>query len=128
NTDRVAEAWPSLAHVIGYVSADRVLQVCDAVIGVQRDYGNRKNRARARFKYTIADVGLDWIKGEIDRRLGQPLEPVRPFTFTSNGDVPGWQQDETGRWYVTLIVPSGRLVNRSAGIQWLDGVRAVAQA
>ena len=49
----------------------------DAVIGVQRDYGNRKDRARARFKYTIDDKGLDFIISEIEGEWAAPFEPAR---------------------------------------------------
>lgn len=126
HTDRVNGTWPALAQVIGFVDADRVLAVCDAVMGVQRDHGDRSNRAHARFKYTLHDHGLAWIKAEIERRLGQALEPARPYAFTSNGDPFGWQQDETGHWHATLLVPCGRLVDRP-GTAWLDGLRAVAR-
>ncbi|MCC2656301.1 MAG: cysI [Panacagrimonas sp.] len=125
-TDRVKETWPGLAQVIGFVAPEQVIATCDAVMGTQRDHGDRKNRARARFKYTIDDHGLDWIKGEIERRLGFALEPARAFEFTSNIDPLGWQQDETGRWHLTVRVPSGRLVNRS-DIHWLDALRALAR-
>ncbi len=127
HTDRVNATWPALAQVIGFVGKAQVLAVCDAVMGVQRDHGDRSNRAHARFKYTIHDHGLDWIKAEIERRLGGALAPARPFDFTSNGDQPGWQQDETGHWHATLSIPCGRLVNRP-GEAWLDGLRAVARA
>jgi len=126
HTDRVNATWPALAQVIGFVEEDQVLSVCDAVMGVQRDHGDRSNRAHARFKYTLHDHGLDWVKAEIERRLGWPLAPARPYGFTSNGDTPGWQQDETGHWHLGLLVPCGRLVNRP-GEAWLDGLRAVAR-
>lgn len=125
-TDRDASTWPRLADVIGFVTPDQVLATCDAVMGVQRDHGDRLNRAHARFKYTIDDHGLAWVKADIERRLGFALVPARDFTFTSNGDTPGWQQDETGRWQLTLLIPSGRVVNR-AGAPWLDGLREVAR-
>ena len=67
----------------------------DAVMSVQRDYGNRADRNRARFKYTIDDKGLDWIKARSKPRLGAPLEPARPFHFISNGDTFGWRETET---------------------------------
>ncbi len=126
HTDRVNGTWPALARVIGFVGVDQVLPVCDAVMGVQRDHGDRSNRAHARFKYTIHDHGLDAIKAEIERRLAYALAPVRSYDFATNGDALGWQQDETGRWHVTLLVPCGRLVNRS-GAAWLDGLCAVAR-
>src|SRR3546814_9334189 len=89
-TDQVPETYPRLASLIGFVPMDEVIVCADAVMAVQRDYGDRKDRQRARFKYTIDDKGLDWIKAEIEKRMGTPFEEARPFKLTSNGDNYGW--------------------------------------
>src|SRR3546814_20020392 len=73
-TDQVPETYPRLASLIGFVPMDEVIVCADAVMAVQRDYGDRKDRQRARFKYTIDDKGLDWIKAEIEQRMGTPFE------------------------------------------------------
>ena len=125
-TDRVETTYPRLASVIGYVPKDAVFATAEAVMGVQRDYGNRADRARARFKYTIDDKGLGWITREIERRLGFALAPARPFTFASNGDVPGWARGEDGRHHFTLFVENGRL-GAGARRDAMDGLRAIAQ-
>lgn len=124
-TENEPATYPRLADVIGYVPRDKLVAVTGAVMSVQRDYGNRAERNRARFKYTIDDKGLGWIKAEIETRLGAPLEPARPFRFTSNGDVIGWRKTAGGRFNCTLLVESGRLANRT-GRLWLDGMRAIA--
>ena len=77
-TDNEPSTYPRLADVVGFIPKDRLVACADAVMGVQREYGNRAERARARFKYTIDDKGLDFIKAEIERRMGAPLEPARP--------------------------------------------------
>ncbi len=84
-------------------------------------------RAHARFKYTIDDLGLDWVRTEIERRMGAALEPARPFEFTTNGDAYGWTTGEDGRHHFTLFVENGRIVNRE-GLPLLDGLRAIAEA
>jgi sulfite reductase (NADPH) hemoprotein beta-component len=121
-TENEPLTYPRLADVIGYIPKDRLLAATGAVMSVQRDYGNRAERNRARFKYTIDDKGLGWIKAEIESRLGAPLEPARPFRFDSNGDGFGWRGTEAGRLNCTLYVQSGRL-----GPAWLDGLRAIAE-
>ncbi|MEM5386720.1 NADPH-dependent assimilatory sulfite reductase hemoprotein subunit [Paraburkholderia phymatum] len=125
-SDQSAATYPRLADVIGFVTPDKVLAACEAVMGVQRDYGDRLDRAHARFKYTIDDRGLDWIKTEIERRLGFALDAARPYVFTSNGDSPGWHTGEDGTHHLTLFVENGRLSNRS-GHALLDGLRAIAR-
>src|SRR3546814_14499542 len=108
--DKVPTPYPRLAVVFVFVPPEAGIATCDAVMGVQRDYGNRKDRARARFKYTIDDHGLDAVKAEIERRLGFALQPARPFRFESNGDVLGWQTGGDGRHPVTLFIQNGRPV------------------
>ncbi|HEU0133617.1 MAG TPA: sulfite reductase, partial [Allosphingosinicella sp.] len=118
--------YPRLADVIGFIPKDRLVAATGAVMAVQRDYGNRLERNRARFKYTIDDKGLAWIKARIEDRLGAKFEPARPYRFDSNGDVFGWRETEDGRFNCTLYVESGRLANRP-GRLWLDGMREIAR-
>ena len=121
-TDQAPETYPRLATVIGFVPADSVIACADAVMAVQRDYGDRKDRQRARFKYTIDDKGLDWVKAEIEQRMGVPFESVRPFEFTTNGDSYGWNITPDGRHHRTLIIENGRL-----NLQLLDALRDIAR-
>jgi sulfite reductase (NADPH) hemoprotein beta-component len=125
-TDQKPETYPRLASEIGYVDKKDVIPTCDAVMGVQRDYGDRKERLHARFKYTIDDRGLDWIKEEIERRLGHPFEAARPIHFTTNADTYGWQVGEDGLHHLTLFIENGRLFNKPE-MKLLDGLAAVAR-
>lgn len=125
-TDQAPQTYPRLASVIGFVPADKVLETCDAVMAVQRDYGDRLDRGRARFKYTVDDKGLDWIAAEIENRLGFAFEPARPYSFTSNGDPIGWTTGEDGREHCTLFIQNGRVSNFPHRAL-LDGLRAVAR-
>jgi sulfite reductase (NADPH) hemoprotein beta-component len=125
-TENDATTFPRLADVIGYIPRDKVFAATEAVMSVQRDYGNRLERHHARFKYTVHDKGVDWIKREIETRLGQPLGEARPFHFTSNGDRFGWNATDSGRYDCTLYIPSGRIIN-TAEQAWMDGLRAVAE-
>jgi sulfite reductase (NADPH) hemoprotein beta-component len=126
-TDNEPRTYPRLGDVIGFIPKERLLAAADAIISVQRDYGNRKERARARFKYTIDDKGIEFIKAEIERRMGAPFEPARPFELTSNGDVFGWVEADNGRWNYTLFIENGRVIDRP-GQPMLEGIRAVAHA
>ncbi len=125
-TENDPTTFPRLADVIGYIPKDRASDAAAAVMSVQRDYGNRLERHHARFKYTVHDKGVDWVKREIEARMGEPLAPARPFHFTSNGDRFGWNETAGGRLDCTLFIPSGRIAN--IGDQaWMDGLRAIAQ-
>ncbi|PKP71999.1 MAG: sulfite reductase, partial [Alphaproteobacteria bacterium HGW-Alphaproteobacteria-5] len=121
-TDQAPHTYPRLASLIGFVPVERVVACSDAVMAVQRDYGDRKDRLHARFKYTIDDKGLDWIKAEIEKSMGAAFEEARPFEFTTNGDSFGWNTTLDGRRHRTVFVQSGRLTPRL-----LDAFRDVAR-
>lgn len=125
-TDQAPKTYPRLASVIGYIEADRLIETIDAVMSVQRDYGDRLDRSHARFKYTIDDKGLDWITAEIERRLGFALAGPQPYAFTSNGDPLGWITGEDGREHCTLFIENGRVINTSSR-PMMDGLRAIAR-
>ncbi|MGC9270786.1 NADPH-dependent assimilatory sulfite reductase hemoprotein subunit [Acidiphilium sp.] len=108
------ETYPRVGDVIGYCPADQFIAVAEAVLTIQRDFGDRTNRKRARLKYTIDTRGLDWFKNEITRRLAVPLEPARPFAFSGNGDCLGWQTDDEGLHHLGLFVEAGRIADRGA--------------
>ena len=118
--------YPRLADVIGFVSAERVFAVAEAVLSVQRDFGNRTERKRARLKYTIDDRGLDWFVAEVERRLGDPIESARPFVFEHNGDRFGWIQGHDRRWHLTLYIEAGRVADRGE-LRALSGLREIAR-
>jgi sulfite reductase (NADPH) hemoprotein beta-component len=125
-TDQAPKTYPRLASVIGYIDLDKLFPTIDAVMSVQRDYGDRLDRMHARFKYTIDEKGLDWIKAEVERRLGFALAPAQPYTFTSNGDPLGWVKGEDGREHCTLFIQNGRVVN-TPDRPMMDGLRAIAR-
>ncbi len=101
--------FPRLGNVMGYVSRDKVKDVCEKIVTLQRDHGNRSNRKLSRFKYTVEKMGVEGVKTELARRLGYPLEKERAFRFVTSADTYGWQQGEDGKWHVTLFIEGGRV-------------------
>lgn len=106
-----AATYPRVGDVIGYCAAADLIPVAEAVVTVQRDYGDRTNRKHARLKYTIDTNGLDWFKREVNARLATPLAPPRAFHFTGNGDELGWLTDHEGLHHLTLFVEGGRIAD-----------------
>jgi sulfite reductase (NADPH) hemoprotein beta-component len=120
-----AETWPRVADVAGFIPRERLLAVATAVVTTQRDFGNRAVRKRARFKYTIDDKGLDFIKAQIETRAGVAFQPARPFVFDHNGDRYGWTQGSDGRWHLTLSISAGRIADVEQATH-LSGLREIA--
>ena len=120
------DTYPRLADVLGFVTREDALAVAEAVVTTQRDHGDRTNRKHARLKYTIDDRGVDWFRGEVESRSGVVFQSERPFAFVGNGDVYGWQQDDTGAWHYSLFVQNGRVADVDER-RLKSGLRAIAQ-
>ncbi|MGC4103286.1 NADPH-dependent assimilatory sulfite reductase hemoprotein subunit [Ferruginibacter sp.] len=107
-----AETYPRLATVIGFADTEeKVLKTIYEVVTVQRDFGNRSDRKLARLKYTVDKLGVERYKEEVEKRTGFKLEPAQPFTFNERLDYYGWHKAANGRWYYTLYVENGRVLD-----------------
>ena len=103
------ETYPRLADVLGFCRPEQAVDVAEKIVTVQRDFGDRTDRKRARFKYTVADRGLVWIREEVERRLGWELGAPRRFEFTDTGDRYGWTDGPDGESHFTLFIENGRV-------------------
>jgi len=103
------QTYTRLADVIGFISRDKVVEVAKAVLTIHRDFGDRTNRKHARFKYVVAERGVEWVAAEINRRAGNVLSGVRRFEFTTTGDLYGWHRAVDGSNFLTLFVQTGRI-------------------
>lgn len=118
--------YPQLARVIGFCPADKVVDLAEKLVTIQRDFGNRSIRKYARFKYTIDARGLDWLKEELHERLGYSLEEEKPFEFDHNGDRYGWVKGHDGKWHVTLFIQNGRIKDTEDYLL-MTGLREIAK-
>ncbi|MGU3540697.1 NADPH-dependent assimilatory sulfite reductase hemoprotein subunit [Methylobacterium sp. A54F] len=121
------DTFPRTADVMAFCKPEDAVKVAEAVMTVQRDWGNRKNRKNARLKYTIERYGLAAFRAEVEKRVGKPLADPKPFRFADNGDRYGWVAGEDGRHHLTLYVPSGRIKDIEDGPQFLSGLRRIAE-
>jgi sulfite reductase (NADPH) hemoprotein beta-component len=121
------ETFPRTADLMLFCEPDDALAVAEAVMTVQRDWGNRNNRKAARLKYTIERVGLAAFRAEVEKRVGKSFPDPRPFTFTWNGDRYGWVGGEDGTQHLTLFIENGRIRDIPEGPQMLTGLRRIAE-
>lgn len=117
--------YSRLADVIGFATKDKVIEVAETVIAIQRDYGNRVDRRNSRLKYTIDKRGLEWFVDELHSRLGWSLEKPKSFHFDTNGDKYGWSRGTNGKWFYTLFVEHGR-VKDEKGYELKQALKEVA--
>lgn len=103
------QTYPRLADVIGFIAPEHLITFAKAVLTVHRDFGDRTNRKHARLKYVVEERGVAWVRDEVSRRAGLPLEAARPYAFTTTGDLYGWHRAVDGKLFLTLFVETGRI-------------------
>ena len=106
------KTFPRLADVLAFCTPDQVVPVAEKIVAIQRDHGNRVDRANARFKYTVERLGAKWIRDELEKRLGYQLQDAREYKFTSTGDRYGWVEGTNGKWNLGLFIEGGRIVDK----------------
>ena len=120
------KTYPRTGSMLGYVAADQSKFVCEKIMLVQKDNGDRKNRKHARLKYTVDDMGVDIFRAKVEDLLGFQFEEAKPFEFASNIDTFGWQRDETGMNHFTMFIENGR-VEDTPDFQMKTGLREIAK-
>eukprot|EP01051_Picozoa_sp_SAG22_P002129 SAG22_NODE_93_length_20834_cov_27.179503_7_plen_237_part_00 len=139
----LTKAYPRLGDVVGYCEKADVCWVCQKIMEVQRDYGCRSDRTHSRFKYTVEDLGVEFVLAEINRRMSEdedtrPLYPrgyrlgaVLPFEFKDNKDTYGESVNTDGSHNFSLYMQNGRIkdyesLNKEGLVDGLFSVRTKA--
>ncbi len=101
------ETYPRLADHLGWVPAEALMPVAEAVVGSHRDLGHRGDRKQARLKYVVARLGSEAYRAEVERRAGLAFE-LRPLPDWQTTPVLGWLPRVDGTWAYGLHAPAGR--------------------
>ena len=64
------KTFPAVAKRLAFVPPEQVVDVAEAIVKVQRDFGNREDRKVARLKYLIANWGIPAFKAKVEEYLG----------------------------------------------------------
>mmetsp|Transcript_29916 Transcript_29916/g.45783 ORF Transcript_29916/g.45783 Transcript_29916/m.45783 type:complete len:615 (+) Transcript_29916:161-2005(+) len=112
---RIAESIDSKM----WIPSDRnsVVTLCEAILRIFRDEGNRKDRQKARLMWLVEEYGVDEFKAEVTKEIEsydrgvnvdvtQPLDTT-PFERRKLHGV--HKQPQEGKCRVGFLVPSGRL-------------------
>jgi sulfite reductase (NADPH) hemoprotein beta-component len=121
-----AQTYARLADVIGFIKPEQAVDAARGLVTIHRDFGDRTNRKHARLKYVIQERGAAWCRDELERRTGIEAQPARPFEFTRQGDLYGWQRQFDGHYFLGVFVENGRIKDDgSRGLK--SGLRRVAE-
>jgi sulfite reductase (ferredoxin) len=83
--------------------------VAEAIVKVQRDFGNREDRKVARMKYLIANWGVPAFKAKVEEYFGRSLADPHPADVTDVDDHLGWHEQGDGKLFLGVNVECGRL-------------------
>ncbi|TWU59136.1 Sulfite reductase [NADPH] hemoprotein beta-component [Rubripirellula tenax] len=108
-TPSAAKTFPALAKRMAFATPEQVVAVCQCVLQVQRDNGNRADRKVARLKYLIAEWGIEKFRAEVEKYYGEKLADCTPDDVHEVDDHMGWQAQGDGKWSYGLNIENGRL-------------------
>ncbi len=99
-----------IADPLGYIKSENVLSLVQAILALQRDYGNRKLRKNARMKYLLHKEGIDWFKKRLTTKyFSKEIESIKPEPIAKLEDYLGWGRQSKSLWFLGIPLLSGRL-------------------
>ncbi len=125
-TPSAEKTFPAVGQKLAFVPSDQLIEVCEAVVAVQRDFGNRVDRKRARLKYLIFDWGMPKFRATVEEYLGRTLEDPHPADVTGVDDHMGWHEQGDGRLFLGINVENGRIKDEG-NLRLKLGLRAILQ-
>ncbi len=108
-TPSAEKTFVAIAQRLAFVTPDQVVGVAEAIVKVQRDFGNREDRKVARLKYTIRNHGLEWFKAKVEEYFGQSLPAPHPVDVTDVDDHIGWHEQGDGNLFLGINIECGRI-------------------
>ncbi|MCX7410983.1 MAG: NADPH-dependent assimilatory sulfite reductase hemoprotein subunit [Planctomycetota bacterium] len=123
-TPSAEKTFVAIAQKLAFVTPDQVVKVAEAIVKVQRDFGNREDRKVARLKYTIHNHGLDWFKAKVEEYFGQSLPGPRDIDVTDVDDHIGWHEQGDGKLFLGINIECGRIKDEGS-LRIKSGLRAI---
>lgn len=120
----VKETHARLAEPLGKVSPARLLSAVEAIVSVQRDFGNREQRRYARMKYLIDAWGVEKFRQVVEKRLPFAFDPPSELHFTPLDDHLGWHAMDDTKGVMGFAIPMGRIRDTET-VQWQTGLRDI---
>ncbi len=123
-TPSAEKTFVAIAQRLAFVTPEQVVGVAEAIVKVQRDFGNREDRKIARLKYTIHNHGLEWFKAKVEEYYGQPLPPPHAVDVTDVDDHIGWHEQGDGKLFLGINIECGRIKDEGS-LRIKTGLRAI---
>jgi sulfite reductase (ferredoxin) len=121
-----ATTYPRLATPLCFIEPSEAIALAEAIVTVQRDYGDRTNRKHARFKYLVEERGIAWLKTQVEERTGLQLERPRESAFADACDHLGWRLERDGTYSLGMLIENGRVKDNPRALV-RTGLRTVVE-
>jgi sulfite reductase beta subunit-like hemoprotein len=125
-THGMKKTHPVLAKPLFYAKRENIVEAAVEIVKVQRDFGNREDRKRARMKYLIEERGLEWFRKEVESRLSFTPEEPKPVTFNTVADMLGWHEQGDGKLFLCVHVAGGRIQDKN-GVHYQAAFRKICR-
>ncbi len=103
------ETFPAVGKRLTFATTEQIVEVCEAIVKVQRDFGDRVDRKFARMKYLIHNWGLEKFKAKVEEYYGASLPEPHPTDVTDVDDHMGWHEQGDGKLFLGINVENGRV-------------------
>jgi len=103
---------PHLGRSLGLLVKEKDLKdVFVAILEIFRDYGDRSNRSRSRFKFMIDDWGIDRFNKVLEDKLGEKPDKLdfEYAKYNYKDHIGTFEQKQPGYFYRGISVPCGRI-------------------
>ena len=129
HTHKQPKTYARLATPVCFVEREEdVIPVVEAIVKVQRDFGDRSDRKHARLKYTMDDHGDDWFRAKVFEYAGRDYAMPRGIKPTAQPHYLGWhKQVQPGLNYVCVWIENGRIRDFKDSHQFKSGLRAIVE-
>jgi sulfite reductase (ferredoxin) len=125
-TPSAKKTFPRLASRMAFVSPEQAVGVAEAVVKVQRDFGYRDDRKRARLKYLVHDEGIEWMRHKVEEYYGSKLKDCTADDVVEHRDHMGWDEQGDGRCFYGFNVENGRLYDDQQRA-WKKALREICE-
>ena len=125
-TPSAKKTFPRLASRMAFVSPEQAVGVSEAVVKVQRDFGYRDDRKRARLKYLVHDEGIEWMRHKVEEYYGSKLKDCTADDVVEHRDHMGWDEQGDGRCFYGFNVENGRLYDDQQRA-WKKALREICE-
>jgi sulfite reductase (ferredoxin) len=125
-TPSAHKTFPAVAKRLAFVTPEQVVDVAEAIVKVQRDFGNREDRKIARLKYLIANWGIPTFKEKVEEYYGRALADPNPIDVTDVDDHIGWHDQGNGNLFLGVNIECGRIKDEG-DFRLKTGMRALLE-